>query len=549
MSCLNQIDKVSDPEYVQTLQEKIRIIDERIKKAKKNKKTMETAQLHREKQINKVIDNGESNVLMDIRKLRTDIGIYQQKDSEISLMLERYNNVDNEITDKRKQFYLVVKGLKKEARELGIRVSKSKRQLLPQTKKKYANLAKTKELLTKAVALIKTRSNISYSDFMVEKNKLQRKINELSISIQHKNEYFSNYNRIWINYIDKLTNIGKYVKGPYMDIIEYTLKRWENMRGKFISHKLNKSPSIDNSQRTYNRIFIYRKRTEEIMKSRDHYRKSTNIIKKHTLKTSNVPKTLLKSVDVSKMTMKTTDISKPMFVLNRKKKKWDFNTNLCADEESKGIDDSKPPSELDPKYQRKSVNGIYALKKDETKNAFKFHDITPKNVINNYKEEIEIDKNVRKQHNTSQLEKPKKTYNFNKIKVDNSIGKIDEPLKINIWNNDNLEDNNIPSIDPNPLKHEDSSMFQSGDVAKPKQLFNFNRINKVKEEIKVNDEIDPLDKLFGKKPPIKQNEPPIEKEQKIDVLDFLAPDNESKVKNNEDNARNILDDLEEIEMN
>ena len=39
-------------------------------------------------------------------------------------------------------------------------------------------------------------------------------------------------NRMWLNYIEELSTIADKVKGPCMEMVESTLRRWEFMQGK-----------------------------------------------------------------------------------------------------------------------------------------------------------------------------------------------------------------------------------------------------------------------------------------------------------------------------
>ena len=51
-------------------------------------------------------------------------------------------------------------------------------------------------------------------------------------------------NRMWLNYIEELSSIADKVKGPCMEMVESTLRRWEFMHGKHLNNKEEKRNDI-----------------------------------------------------------------------------------------------------------------------------------------------------------------------------------------------------------------------------------------------------------------------------------------------------------------
>lgn len=150
---------------------------------------MEIAQLHREKQINQVIENGESTILMDMRKAKMDIGMYHNKLNEVDVALNRNEDVRQEFKKKQSKLEEEFKYLRDEANEMGVRLSKSKKR--PNDNVKRYNQLKEKTLvLKKELTLVRTRYNLTTSEFANERNELHKKMSLVTTEIQKKNKYY-----------------------------------------------------------------------------------------------------------------------------------------------------------------------------------------------------------------------------------------------------------------------------------------------------------------------------------------------------------------------
>lgn len=249
--CSRRMEVLADPQHVLQLKERIVALDEKIRKGLKAKKSLEVAQLHREKQMHQVIEVGESAMLMDIRKAKTDLAVYHNKLGEAETAFNRNEDVIEEFRKKQVKLEADLKELKHNARDMGIKLSKPKKRT-NDSLKKYKRLEQRMESLSKEVNLVRTRYNLTVSEFASEKNKLHKKMAHVNEEIQKKNEYFLlMYNRLWLSYIDELTSLTEHLRGPYMDIVEATLKRWENMRTQFVAHEARSDSVQETSQRAY----------------------------------------------------------------------------------------------------------------------------------------------------------------------------------------------------------------------------------------------------------------------------------------------------------
>eukprot|EP00826_Nyctotherus_ovalis_P032490 TRINITY_DN2618_c0_g2_i14.p2 TRINITY_DN2618_c0_g2~~TRINITY_DN2618_c0_g2_i14.p2 ORF type:complete len:251 (+),score=69.55 TRINITY_DN2618_c0_g2_i14:352-1104(+) len=245
------MEALADPQYAMQLKERILALEEKIKKGHRMKKSLEVAQLHREKLINQVIEVGESAVLMDIRKAKTDLAVYHNKLGEAEGAFNRNEDVIEEFRKKQVRLEAELKELKSNAKDMGINLSKPKKRTNGNLKK-YKKLEQRMEGLSKELNLVRTRYNLTVSEFASEKNKLHKRMARVNEEIQKKNEYFSLiYNSLWLSYIDELTSLTEHLRGPYMDIIEATLKRWENMRAQFVAHEARSGSAQEVSQRAY----------------------------------------------------------------------------------------------------------------------------------------------------------------------------------------------------------------------------------------------------------------------------------------------------------
>ena len=262
------------------------------------------------------------------------------------------------------------------------------------------------------------------------------------------------------------------------------------------------------------------------------------------------------------------DVSKPNFTLHKQKKKWNF--------EPKDYVQINPNEEVKTNVCNPSEN---LKEKSEPKKLFNFNSMKANDIL--LEQPNEVSHNV----NTEQ----KKVFNFFSSKEEkkdcfqevatnnNNKLSMNDPLEMN-------EIDDIPSIyaeklKENPIqitlfdKKEENKKIESNE---PKRMFNFNQINKdnpINEDIKVNEvktneELDPLDMLFNHSSLNKPQQKKIESEtqnklgikktafvneeenEDINLLDFLAPEDNNKIEfpKNEERAKpkNVLDDLDEL---
>jgi len=150
---------------------------------------MEIAQLHREKQINQVIENGESMALMDIRKAKTDIAVYYNKLGEIETALNRNEDVMQEFKNKQSKLEKEFNCLKDEAKKIGVKLSKPKKRPNDNAKR-YKKLEEKMSVVKKELTLLRTRYNLTAAEFANERNELHKKMSLVTTKIQQKNEYY-----------------------------------------------------------------------------------------------------------------------------------------------------------------------------------------------------------------------------------------------------------------------------------------------------------------------------------------------------------------------
>ena len=187
MKFIKRLEEVSDPSFFDNLKERIICLDEKIKKLKKGKKILEIDQLQREKRMDKVIEIGESDILAEIKKLKNDLTVICHKTLEVDKRLYKNNENIKELETKKQEFKKTLKKLGVESKAHGIDMSKkgSSNEILNKCKL----LEQQKKSLYKATILIRTRHNVSVSDFNKESNKLNSQIANMSEKIQKKNEY------------------------------------------------------------------------------------------------------------------------------------------------------------------------------------------------------------------------------------------------------------------------------------------------------------------------------------------------------------------------
>jgi hypothetical protein len=249
-------------------------------------------------------------------------------------------------------------------------------------------------------------------------------------------------------------------------------------------------------------------------------------------------------VEVSKSTLQSPevpiDLSKPVFSLNKGKKKWSFKTNLpdnAVNEQDKVSDVDKDADKADPKK------------------VFNFHKMAEesKSLEQEDNQSVELKNEV------------KQVFNFNKPNELNEVNNKKEDvldLREDEIQMTEEQTNNKP-IDVNPYNLGNEASVAEIEKEK-KRKFNFNQMNVEEEQnVESKEEPDPLDMLFNNEPaknlllessePNKgdngKNEWMSKRQDKVDILEFLA-DDEVDQKSKEENVKhnNLIDDLEEIDM-
>ncbi len=185
-----RIEQISDPQYLLDLKERIISMDHRIKKAEKNKKTLETEQVRREKIIDKVIEDGEPELLQDINHLKTEAAIFEKKLREIDEVLERKSTSLSDLSTRLEALRGEWKKLSEAADKEGIKsdtVGGTAR--THELAVKYKTLLATKEGLVKTLNLVKTRYAVTLGDYVQKKGAMQKQVSAIAVSLQSKNEY------------------------------------------------------------------------------------------------------------------------------------------------------------------------------------------------------------------------------------------------------------------------------------------------------------------------------------------------------------------------
>ena len=179
---LKRHEEVSDCQYVNDLKERIIVIDDRVKRMKKGKKLLEVERLHRENRMNKIIEIGKSDILVDMNKIKNDITVYQTKNTNLDQALERKENLIQRLRTKIEKLNITFNCLKTE-------ISTYKKSIqTPSNLRYYSTLKQRTLVLTKEINLIQTRNNIAYKDLANERLRLEKQIAEIENKIDQKNK-------------------------------------------------------------------------------------------------------------------------------------------------------------------------------------------------------------------------------------------------------------------------------------------------------------------------------------------------------------------------
>ena len=175
------------------LKERILALEHRIKKMEKGKKSMEVQQLHREKEMGKVIEDGESEYAQQITRIKAEYTIIDKKTKEVDDALERKSTT---LHESNKRMATLKEDLKKhtdEATGQGINLDLDPA-LSAQAKgvsARFAELEAKKAAILKTVNLIKTRHSVTLGEYVAKKTAMQKQVSTIAESLQTRNEYTS----------------------------------------------------------------------------------------------------------------------------------------------------------------------------------------------------------------------------------------------------------------------------------------------------------------------------------------------------------------------
>ncbi len=186
-----RLEQVSNPEYMHDLKERLLALDVRIRKTEKSKKSMEVAQIHREKQIEQVIEDGEPQRLQEINQLRTEYAIAEKKTKELDEVLEKRAETLHDQNAHMTSTKETWKNLAEEATVYGIsvEVDVAKTQREKGVAGRVAELQARKAALVKTINLVRTRHSVTLGDYMQKKTAMQKQLTEIAATFQAKNEY------------------------------------------------------------------------------------------------------------------------------------------------------------------------------------------------------------------------------------------------------------------------------------------------------------------------------------------------------------------------
>jgi hypothetical protein len=187
MRLANRMEEVADPNYAIQLTERIMAIEDKIKKGRKGKKSMEVSQIHREKKMHKAIELGEPYLQREIEKYKADMMVLQIKVSDANMKIDKNANMLAAFYAKKNNLSSSLKELEKTADHMGISNGTNKDTDVLKVQEKKLKLKQ--ENLMREVKMVKTKGNIVKNEFNTKTNDLNTAISSLSNKIEKKNEY------------------------------------------------------------------------------------------------------------------------------------------------------------------------------------------------------------------------------------------------------------------------------------------------------------------------------------------------------------------------
>jgi len=179
MKLASRIEEIADPNYAIELAERIMVIEEKIKKGKKDKKLMETDEIPGR--------NKRANLQRDIERCKAYIAATQIKISEINKKIDENTNWLEAFHKKKNDSHTSFKELEKTAIQMGICTSSNRNaDLLKQQEKK---LRFKEENLMRELKMMKTKGIIARNEYNSKVNELNTAINGLANRIEKKNKY------------------------------------------------------------------------------------------------------------------------------------------------------------------------------------------------------------------------------------------------------------------------------------------------------------------------------------------------------------------------
>ena len=180
-------EQLSNPQYLLDLKERLISLEHRIKKTGKNKKTLETEQVKREKIIDKVIEEGEPERLQEINHLKTEAAMFEKKLKEINEVLEKNGNSLTDMSQRMENAKSELKKLTDTADKQGVR-EPTETAKTHDLEVRYKNLFFMKENLMKGINLLKTRFHVTMGDYSQKKVNIQKQISSIAVTLHTKNE-------------------------------------------------------------------------------------------------------------------------------------------------------------------------------------------------------------------------------------------------------------------------------------------------------------------------------------------------------------------------
>ena len=184
-----RFERISTPQYLTDLKERVVAVNLKIKKLEKSKKKMEVNQKKKDKTITKK-EEAEPEISQAVNALTNEINALDQRTKEDEAKISKSASTLQDQSAKLNEAKEMWKKLSDEAVPLSIDPnSLTSREEVKGTNKKYAELDAKKVGLEKTLQLVKTRCAVGLGEYTQKKVQLQSQVTVMADSIQKKNEY------------------------------------------------------------------------------------------------------------------------------------------------------------------------------------------------------------------------------------------------------------------------------------------------------------------------------------------------------------------------